>query len=81
MRIFYFFRSPLSFKYGTLFVRHDVPYMRPGGNGTPNFSRLFPTRSLDGGGGWCYYRGMKKQDDEWLGFFLMGLLVLTIFLV
>jgi len=60
MRIFYFFRSPLSFKYGTLFVRHDVPYMRPRGNGTPNFSRLFPTRSLDGGGGWCYYTYMKK---------------------
>ena len=42
---------------------------------------FFRTFLLDGAGGRCYYRGMKKQDDEWLGFFLMGLLVLTIFLV
>ena len=45
------------------------------------FSRLFPHLSLDGGWRWCYYRDMKKQDSEWLGFFVMGLLVLTIFLV
>jgi hypothetical protein len=45
------------------------------------FSRLFPHLSLDGVGGPCYYTHMKKQDSEWLGFFVMGLLVLTIFLV
>jgi len=55
--------------------------MPPGSPIWDPFRAFFRTISLDGGGEACYYRGMKKQDSEWLGFFVMGLLVLTIFLV